>query len=85
MKPRRDVPAAIVDMGGDKKFHVWGDYSTYGIPTVEVLGTGFDVPLSCMRPEDADRFADALKLAARLARGEVIPTELDKFMSKRGS
>jgi len=36
------------------------------------------------KPETADRLAGALKLAARLARGEAAPpTALDRFLNER--
>lgn len=78
---RQDAPAAIVDFGGDSKLWIFGDVATYGVPTVELQGVMLD-QVRCMRPEDADRFADGLKLAARLARGETVPTPLDEFLSK---
>jgi len=52
-----------------------------GIPAVEVAG---DLEgMSCMTPDQADRIADGLKLAARAARGEVLPTPLDEFLKRR--
>jgi hypothetical protein len=82
MTRRTDVPAAIIDLGNHTKLWIYGDQATYGIPTVEL--TGIDA-LNCMRPEDAERIADALKLAARLARGEQVPTQLDEFLSRRAA
>lgn len=83
MGRRTDLPAAIVDFGGGTKVWVFGDRASYGISTVEMQVQGFLGPLNCMRPEDADRLGDALKLAARMARGDEVPTALDQFMQQR--
>jgi hypothetical protein len=52
-----------------------------GIATIELSG---DLEgLQCMLPETAEQLADALRLAARQARGEQIPTALDDFLARR--
>jgi len=52
-----------------------------GVPLVEVVGALEH--LQHLTPEQAEQFAEGLKLAARVARGEVLPTPLDEFLSKR--
>jgi len=76
-----DVPIAVIRTGRDHSVSVYGDATSYGIPTVEL--TGDLERLRCMRPEDADQLADGLRLAARAARGEVLPTPLDEFLKRR--
>jgi hypothetical protein len=53
----------------------------HGIATVELTGSIED--LTHMLPDSADRLADALRLAARMARGEQIPTALDGLLARR--
>jgi hypothetical protein len=81
MGRRLDVPVAVIRTGRDHSVLVYGDAASYGIPTVEL--TGDLERLRHMRPEDADQFADGLKLAARAARGEALPTPLDDFLKRR--
>jgi len=82
MARRQDIPAAIVDFGGlSNKISIYGDHETFGFPTVEMQGE-FSL-MKYMRPEDADRLAEGLTRAARMARGEVPPTVLDAFLEKR--
>ena len=79
MSHRSILPAAIVDFGGCHKISVYGHTDVLGIPTVEINGGGMDCYL---RPVDADRLAAALTLAARIARGEKVPTALDELLAK---
>lgn len=83
MKPRKDLPAAIIDLGGGTKLWIYGDAAEFGTPTVQLRVEGAVQHLNCLRPQDADRIADGLKLAARAARGEAGPTALDEFLIKR--
>lgn len=79
-----DVPVARVSLGQQ----TWQSISIYGwpaselgIPGVEVRGALEDITM--IEPETADRLAAGLMLAARVARGEVLPTALDQFLEKR--
>jgi hypothetical protein len=77
-----DVPAAVMSTGRNHNVQIYGDATAYGIPTVEL--TGDLEQLRCMLPEDADKLADGLRLAARMARGERIVTALDEFLGREG-
>lgn len=80
MGRRLDVPAAVIRTGRHSNVSIYGDQATYGSQTVELIG---DLEqLRCLRPEDAEKLADGLKLAARMARGEAIPTALDQFLQR---
>jgi len=83
MARREDVPAARVlfGKGPGQALSIHGfPASEMGIPTVECSG---DLDgLRFMTPETAEQLADGLRLAARIARGEVLPTPLDQFLEK---
>lgn len=84
MARREDVPVARVSFGRQpwQSLSIYGlPASEMGIPTVEVRGEYES--LNLMKPETAERIAAGLMLAARVARGEVLPTPLDAFLEKR--
>lgn len=86
MALRTDMPAARVSLGphADQGITFYGhaEGGSMGIATVELAGCCLE-SARFMTPETADRFADALKLAVRAARGEKLPTPLDTFLEKR--
>lgn len=86
MPLRTDMPAARVSLGehDDQAITFYGHArgGSLGIPTVELAGGCLEYA-RFMTPDTADRFADGLKLAARAARGEALPTALDEFLGKR--
>ena len=53
-----------------------------GQPLVEIKGT-IDHNLRHLTPDKAEEIAAALILAARIARGEPVPTALDRFLEKK--
>ena len=81
---RNRVPAARVVFGRGlgQSIGIYGTTAAeIGIATVEVAG---DLEgMGAMLPETAEKIAAGLMLAARVARGEVLPTPLDDFLSKR--
>ena len=54
-----------------------------GQPLVEIKGGSLDYDLRKLTPDKAEEIAAALILAARIARGEPVPTALDKFLNSR--
>lgn len=86
MARREDVPIARVPFGRNpwQALMIYGwPASEMGMPSVEVRGDYESMNL--MKPEIAEQLAEGLKLAARVARGEVLPTALDQFLAKRQS
>ncbi len=84
MARREDVPVAQVSFGRSSrdKLSLYGWPSAeMGVPTVE-LSMAIEGCGRFMSPETAEQLADALKLAARAARGEVSPTALDGFLAR---
>lgn len=82
---RRDIPVRHIATGPGGLSRSVGIYGhtadKLGIPVVEIGG---DLEgLQLIRPETAEQLAQALLLAARAARGEVLPTVLDEFLAKR--
>jgi hypothetical protein len=80
---RKELPAACVRLGpgAGQSVGVYGHTTAVlGVPTVELAG---DLEgLQYLKPETAERLAEALKLAAQLARGEAVPTALDRLLDK---
>jgi len=73
------VPQARISFRGDDASRSVGIYGTtdLGIPAVEIAG---DLEgMSRMTPDQADKIAEGLRLAARAARGEVSPKPPDEF------
>ena len=69
---RKDLPAALIRIGpgAGQSVGVYG-HTELGVPTVELAG---DLEgLQYLKPETAERLAEVLQLAARLARGEALP------------
>jgi hypothetical protein len=81
---REDVPVVRISLGKQP----WQAVSVYaftaaemGVPLVEIKGA-VDY-LEHLKPEQAEKFAEGLLLAARVARGEELPTPLDAFLASR--
>ena len=84
MARREDVPVARVSLGKQP----WQAVALHGftaaemiVPLVEITGALED--LQRLTIEQAEELANGLLLAARVARGEVIPKPLDAFLAKR--
>jgi hypothetical protein len=84
MARREDVPVMRLSLGRSSHQAV----SVYaftaaelGVPLVEIKGAV--EYLEHLTTEQAEAFAAGLMLAARVARGEVLPTALDQFLEKR--
>ena len=81
---RKDLPAALIRIGpgAGQSVGVYGHTAAaFGVPTIELAG---DIEgLRYLQPETAERLAEALKLAARLGRGEAVPTALDRLLDKQ--
>ncbi len=83
---RKDLPAARIRLGNGagQAVGVYGHTAAeLGVPTVELAG---DLEgLQYLKPETAERLAEALQLGARLARGETMPTTtaLDVLLESR--
>lgn len=81
---RNRVPAARVMFGKstERSVGIYGSTAAeLGIPAVEIAGD-LDA-MQTISPEKAEELADALRLAARVARGEIVATPLDDFLAKR--
>lgn len=85
MPLRTDMPTARVSLGPHQDqaitFYGHAKGGSLGIATVELAGCSLE-SAHFMTPETADKFADALKLAVRAARGDAIPTALDELIAK---
>lgn len=85
MARREDVPVARLQMGKSPHLAV----SVYaftaaelGVPLVEIGGCEH---LRHLTIEQAEKLAEGLLLASRIARGEVLPTQLDRFLEGRNA
>lgn len=85
MARREDVPVMRLSMG----LSAWPAVSIFaftaaeiGVPLVEIRGGEH---LDNLTVEQAERLADGLRLACRVARGEAPPTALDQFLERRGT
>lgn len=85
MARREDVPIFRLKIGRGEALSVDVHGFTaaeMGVPLVEIAG-GREY-LQHLTVDQADQFADGLKLAARVARGEVVaPRPLDDFLERR--
>lgn len=84
MARRQDVPVCSVTLGpgAGQRVNVYGfTAAEMRVPLVELAGALEH--LQHLTVEQAEQFADGLKLAARVARGEVLPTPLDELLARR--
>lgn len=85
-RSRQDVPVARVQISkrSDMAVSIHGfTAAEMGVPLVEMQGAL--EYLEHLTIEQAEKLAEGLLLAARVARGEALPTALDAFMAKRGA
>lgn len=79
----RSAPVACIRLGrsANMRLEIRGETAeAIGVPLVELTGHEY---LRHLTPDQADEIAIGLAMAARMARGEKLPTALDEFLVKR--